>query len=692
MNIQDLKSNTTWQEASNTINNNNNKISLAIATLENAKLKNKGYFTTLEKLNEAVPNPTIGSKAYVGTSEPYAIYIVENGVWVDSGYTGGDEIVANITTDRIEDGAVTSEKIATSAFDSTLSVSGKIAPADVVGEKINELEGKVSNIGGSTDAIIDLYAYPEYKGIIQSQSATSYTGNDGGKFAHKYIPVRHGESYKITPKNNKNFIAFVTAVGESPTTIDILVDTNIVMAVPDVTIDLIVPEGAMYMCVNTKTFTTELLDIAPRVIRKGFEGILPKMQEDINKLYEPITEERTSFFKKNESVNLYNKEKQVEGLNLKGYWNGRFVANDLYTITAPIYLESGKTYKSPYDNNRFGTNVKLAKVEENGAYISMADASQGSVTDGYLTYTPSESGFYSFNLGYIDSAIFMVCEADKYPEQYVPYSAPFFDIPSIKEARLKDIDDKLKSFVPDIKPLLYQKVIVFDGDSICYGVRDDSGKHGWASRICEDNNISYDGKNYAVSGGTIATETYNGSNPRHWISASIETIIAEHEHIDYLVLEGGTNDADILGDEGLGTFDEFDFSGNYESNTFLGGLETLFYKAINAYRSSKIAYIIAPKMSARTAKVGANTKRRERFFEEAKKICAKWGIPFIDLWHGSHLNPYMDSQYHNFVELSSEENAQANINRKSYYADGQHPTSYGYDVIAPIIERWLESL
>ena len=149
MNIQDLKSNTTWQEASNTINNNNNKISLAIATLENAKFKNKGYFTTLEKLNEAVPNPTIGSKAYVGTSEPYAIYIVENGVWVDSGYTGGDEIVAKITTDRIENGAVTSEKIATSAFDSTLSVSGKIAPADVVGTKLNELNQEFNSVGSN---------------------------------------------------------------------------------------------------------------------------------------------------------------------------------------------------------------------------------------------------------------------------------------------------------------------------------------------------------------------------------------------------------------------------------------------------------------------------------------------------------------------------------------------------------------
>lgn len=57
-----------------------------------------------------------------------------------------ESINANITTDRIEDGAVASEKIATSAFDSTLSVSGKIAPANVVGKKLTELEGKTHNI------------------------------------------------------------------------------------------------------------------------------------------------------------------------------------------------------------------------------------------------------------------------------------------------------------------------------------------------------------------------------------------------------------------------------------------------------------------------------------------------------------------------------------------------------------------
>ena len=180
MNIQDIKSNTTWQEASNTINNNNNKISLAIATLENATLKNKGYFTTVEKLNEAIPNPTIGSKAYVGTSEPYAIYIVENGAWVDSGYTGGDEIVAKITTDRIENGAVTSEKIATSAFDSTLSVSGKIAPADVVGEKITKLNQELNSVGSN---VVDIGTYTDLD--ISDESGNILARFSGGEFQTK---------------------------------------------------------------------------------------------------------------------------------------------------------------------------------------------------------------------------------------------------------------------------------------------------------------------------------------------------------------------------------------------------------------------------------------------------------------------------------------------------------------------------
>ena len=52
---------------------------------------------------------------------------------------------AIITTDRIGDSAVTSKKIATTAFDNTLSVSGKIASANVVGKRLTELGEYVEN-------------------------------------------------------------------------------------------------------------------------------------------------------------------------------------------------------------------------------------------------------------------------------------------------------------------------------------------------------------------------------------------------------------------------------------------------------------------------------------------------------------------------------------------------------------------
>lgn len=79
---------------------------------------------------------------------------------------------AIINTNRIEDGAITSEKIATSAFDSTLSVSGKIAPADVVGEKITELCVKIYNGNVSVSNKLATIQLPK---VIDSESSCILT-------------------------------------------------------------------------------------------------------------------------------------------------------------------------------------------------------------------------------------------------------------------------------------------------------------------------------------------------------------------------------------------------------------------------------------------------------------------------------------------------------------------------------------
>lgn len=93
MELQNIKQITTWNEATESINSNNLRISTEITKLKNSTYKNKGYFASAEALASTYPTSSVGSKAYVGTSYPYAIYLWQNGAWVDSGETGGEETV-----------------------------------------------------------------------------------------------------------------------------------------------------------------------------------------------------------------------------------------------------------------------------------------------------------------------------------------------------------------------------------------------------------------------------------------------------------------------------------------------------------------------------------------------------------------------------------------------------------------------
>ena len=93
MNLEAINTQTTWAEASKRINDNNARINEAVTRLQNSTYKNKGYFKTEEQLRNTILTPTAGSRAYVGVSYPYKVYLVENGTWVDSGETGGSEEV-----------------------------------------------------------------------------------------------------------------------------------------------------------------------------------------------------------------------------------------------------------------------------------------------------------------------------------------------------------------------------------------------------------------------------------------------------------------------------------------------------------------------------------------------------------------------------------------------------------------------
>ena len=92
MELQQVGTTTTWNDAAQRINHNNLKIATELAKLGASTYKNKGYFASAESLVNAYPTASAGSIAYVGSSYPYAIY-VWNGSWTNSGETGGNESV-----------------------------------------------------------------------------------------------------------------------------------------------------------------------------------------------------------------------------------------------------------------------------------------------------------------------------------------------------------------------------------------------------------------------------------------------------------------------------------------------------------------------------------------------------------------------------------------------------------------------
>lgn len=235
---------------------------------------------------------------------------------------------------------------------------------------------------------------------------------------------------------------------------------------------------------------------------------------------------------------------------------------------------------------------------------------------------------------------------------------------------------------------LYNKTIIWNGDSICSG----SEIFGsWATRIAEKNSMQF--KNYAVGGGTIAQGlplTAKGKK-RHSVCETLDLMYEQYPDADYVIIEGGSNDADLLGlavdrenNTKFGSFTKSDYSGEYDVNTFCGALEDVFYRATKYWMGKKIAFIVAHKMGSKRIQ---NYDNRRMYFDAAIEICKKWGIPYLDLWNGCYLNPFLPWMYDS--SKTPDENKEEN---SGFYFDGQHLTSKGYDFTSDIIESWLKSL
>lgn len=84
MELNTINKTGTWSEAADRLNNNFSKTSTEVEKVKQNGIRNKGLFSTLESLEEAVPSPVVGDWAVVGDTPYRALYMNakqrENGV------------------------------------------------------------------------------------------------------------------------------------------------------------------------------------------------------------------------------------------------------------------------------------------------------------------------------------------------------------------------------------------------------------------------------------------------------------------------------------------------------------------------------------------------------------------------------------------------------------------------------------
>ncbi|MBO5203548.1 MAG: SGNH/GDSL hydrolase family protein [Clostridia bacterium] len=209
---------------------------------------------------------------------------------------------------------------------------------------------------------------------------------------------------------------------------------------------------------------------------------------------------------------------------------------------------------------------------------------------------------------------------------------------------------------------LWQKSALFIGDSICYGFSDvaiNGRLRSYAGRIAYDYDMEW--VNAGVSGATLSTAT------EKLIVNQLDSY--KEEKFDYVVIEGGINDA-LKGVE-LGTITE-GFEQGLKTSTYAGALEFLFKTVTKTYPEAKVGFMITYECPRNQSHGTYIT-----YQDITKQICEKWDIEYLDMFSNKEINETV-------LESSNTKSA--------YLPDGIHPSAVGYDRLYPYIASFMETL
>ena len=215
------------------------------------------------------------------------------------------------------------------------------------------------------------------------------------------------------------------------------------------------------------------------------------------------------------------------------------------------------------------------------------------------------------------------------------------------------------------RSVLYGRSALFIGDSITQGTRDSATYKSWAGRIGQKNQMSY--INAGLGGTSISTcrATKQGR-----IIDQLNTHAGKS--FDYVIMHGGVNDAWDKASVGVvaSGFDEASF----DVTSFAGGLEQTFARAKELFPDAVHGFIMNNALPKCPYGYISNMSA---YMSVAKEVCQKWGVAYLDLYNNTEF-------CYNVLKVDTLE----------YFGDDYycHPNAAGYDLIAPLVERWMENL
>lgn len=231
------------------------------------------------------------------------------------------------------------------------------------------------------------------------------------------------------------------------------------------------------------------------------------------------------------------------------------------------------------------------------------------------------------------------------------------------EGNTLDLYEKMNSmgYIEYEKEVFTDKTTLFLGDSIC-AANCESGKsyRGWAGRIQSSTGMTC--VNRGQSGASLSTA--RGTNR----VINIYNLVKKNSY-DFIIMHGGVNDA--WENTKVGQMSDSFEPSSFNTATYAGGLEELFYNVTKDHPEAKLGYIFnfaTPKFN--TGRIANMTE----YYDMAKKICEKWGIPY--------LNMYEDDEFSSLLKVNTAVNL----------SDYLHPNTAGYDIIYKYIMFWMETL